>query len=816
MTSNHGAVGDAVMRSAKPRLRHALRPAAWGVVLRAIVAGPQATVLAAGLYVLWGVWIFRHLASAPRAALFLVAYAAASAALLYVVRPLAMRPALLIYGVGLVCYTGQILLIQMLPQSRDLIPDSVTYRLNAEALVLHWRGEPVPARAFHVFPYPDVRLTEWLPGAPWGYAFVFGSYHFLYQLYAAVIYVLVGSHPQAVILSHAILLASMAVLAAGVVRLLFDSGRAAAVAALLVLLDTNFAVNAAFMLKDTLAMWLAVLIALLSVRLLRKRDLTLADTVVLTAALTLLSCARFHAVMIAFLALAAGAVGAGLGASRVAVRVSAVIAVTLTLSGVAKIHSYELSAAETLKAAARANWNSIKGATDVVGTSWSVAAVSVRSTAPTTSAPPTTTQGVAVPTPAPIRGDESVIGFSRALLMRPVVTVVKGAAHTLFAPYPWVAFTRGLRGNFVELHYPGTVLWILGLPLLAVGLAGLGARRPERLYVLVLLASTTLLYMAVYGEFSTRQRQFMAPVCWGLAAYGLMAVVERRRRAGPAPSEEPFAFGKNWASYAEGIGEAQIAEAVANLRRLLGGGDLSGKRLVDIGCGSGLHSLAALRLGAAEVVAVDIDADSVSTTEALLRRQAPGARYRVAKASVFDLDPATWGTFDVVYAWGVLHHTGDLAAALRRAGALVAPGGVFIVALYRKTWLGGFWKREKRWYARASPGAQKRARAVYRRLLALDLLLKGRRLDRYVSTYVSNRGMDFEHDLHDWLGGYPYESVSPAEVTAAVEALGLVMVRSFVSPGSVWHLCGRDVGLFGSGCDEYVCARRREPEEGTR
>jgi SAM-dependent methyltransferase len=275
-----------------------------------------------------------------------------------------------------------------------------------------------------------------------------------------------------------------------------------------------------------------------------------------------------------------------------------------------------------------------------------------------------------------------------------------------------------------------------------------------------------------------------------------------------------FAFGKNWASYAEGIGETQISGAVANLRRLLGGDDLADRRVIDIGCGSGLHSLAALRLGAAEVVAVDIDPDSVATTEALLQRTVPHARYRVARASVFDLDPAKWGTFDLVYAWGVLHHTGDLAAALHRASALVAPGALFIVALYRKTWLCGFWKWEKRWYAHVSADTQKRVRTTYRRLMALELLVKGRRLDDYVSAYVGNRGMDFEHDMHDWLGGYPYESASPAEVEAAVGRLGLTVMRSFLADGGLLRLFGRDVGLFSCGCDEYVCARPREPMGG--
>src|SRR6516165_5570957 len=88
-------------------------------------------------------------------------------------------------------------------------------------------------------------------------------------------------------------------------------------------------------------------------------------------------------------------------------------------------------------------------------------------------------------------------------------------------------------------------------------------------------------------------------------------------------ADSHFAFGKNWASYSKLVTDARVEEAVASLHRLAGG-ELSGMRFLDIGCGSGLHSLAALRLGAAEVVAVDIDADSVATTRALLEAHASG------------------------------------------------------------------------------------------------------------------------------------------------------------------------------------------------
>lgn len=258
-----------------------------------------------------------------------------------------------------------------------------------------------------------------------------------------------------------------------------------------------------------------------------------------------------------------------------------------------------------------------------------------------------------------------------------------------------------------------------------------------------------------------------------------------------------FAFGRNWASYAESITEVEITEAVAGLRRLLGGVDLAGLKFLDIGCGSGIHSLAALRLGAAEVVAIDFDPDSVATTRAVLERHAPSARHRVEQASVLDLQTATMKAFDVVYSWGVLHHTGDMKGAIRAAARMVAPGGQFVFALYRRTWCCPLWKQEKRWYSHASENAQRRARAVYRFFFRLKFWSTGRSFKDYVATYKDNRGMDFEHDVHDWMGGYPYESISPAIVDGFISDLGFRKVRAFA-------VDTRPMGMFGSGCDEYV------------
>jgi SAM-dependent methyltransferase len=263
-----------------------------------------------------------------------------------------------------------------------------------------------------------------------------------------------------------------------------------------------------------------------------------------------------------------------------------------------------------------------------------------------------------------------------------------------------------------------------------------------------------------------------------------------------------FAFGKNWLDYAAKIDEERIAQAMADLRRLCGSDSLAGKRFLDIGCGSGLHSLAALRLGAAQVRGVDIDPDSVAAARATVARFAPQADAEFRVVSVFDMTPGEFGAFDVVYSWGVLHHTGDMYRALRTAASLVAPGGLLLVALYRATPWCGAWRRVKRWYARAGHQAQQRARNGYVSLARLAFLLRGRSFDAYVRDYRKQRGMDYLNDVHDWLGGYPYESISPSACRAFFAGEGLNLEREFVRQGNTLLS-----GVLSSGCDEYAFVR---------
>lgn len=264
-----------------------------------------------------------------------------------------------------------------------------------------------------------------------------------------------------------------------------------------------------------------------------------------------------------------------------------------------------------------------------------------------------------------------------------------------------------------------------------------------------------------------------------------------------------FAFGENWSGFARQIDARRIQVAEASIRRLVGREDLDGLSFLDVGSGSGLDSLAALRLGCTRLLAIDIDPASVETTRGTLAAFPTAAPCECRRLSVFDLADFNVGTFDVVYSWGVLHHTGAMHGAIDAAARAVAPGGMAVFAFYRKTPLCHLWQLEKRWYSKAPAWAQRLARGIYIGAYWASLAVCGRSPRRYIRTYSErSRGMDFYRNVHDWLGGYPYESISAAEIESYMGDLGFVMVRSFTYAGRLGRL-----GLFGSGNDEYIFRR---------
>lgn len=221
-----------------------------------------------------------------------------------------------------------------------------------------------------------------------------------------------------------------------------------------------------------------------------------------------------------------------------------------------------------------------------------------------------------------------------------------------------------------------------------------------------------------------------------------------------------FSFGENWQKYVGRLDEQKIAQAQESLDVSFGGAPLEGHSFLDLGCGSGVFSLAARRRGA-HVTSVDIDPASVACAEHL-RGQDDG--WRIVPQSV--LDPTGLPQADRVYSWGVLHHTGAMWEAVDKALSLVAPGGLACIALYNRPNHLPVHMFLKRTYNRLPAG-------VLRRLMTLAygsawLLVGGatRRLDpiSHVRHYGDDaRGMSFWRDIEDWLGGLPFEFTEPEE-----------------------------------------------------
>lgn len=262
-----------------------------------------------------------------------------------------------------------------------------------------------------------------------------------------------------------------------------------------------------------------------------------------------------------------------------------------------------------------------------------------------------------------------------------------------------------------------------------------------------------------------------------------------------------FEFGENWLSYLEQVSDRNIKEAISGLERLFPDGALRGRRFLDIGCGSGISLLAALELGAREVVGLDIDENSVEASSRCLERFAPHGPWRVSQASVLDLNPARHGRYDAVYSWGVLHHTGNLWLALEKAASLVSERGLLAIALYRKSPMCEFWQKEKRFYSRAPRYIQAPVRWLYQATVLANKARLGQNPLSFVRDYPKKRGMSWTYDAHDWLGGYPYESATREETHAQLASLGFEIVRERVP-----KVVGR--GLLGTGCNEFVAKRR--------
>lgn len=399
--------------------------------------------------------------------------------------------------VGVVCAVLKSLLVQMAPQWADLPPDSMTFVAHAEALRAHWLGmavDPISGRLNgYQAGYQLLYGAHWLPDAPISYTGALGTQEWIYSAFLAGCQFAGEGWEYWAMLANAVLAGSFPAATFLLVRHLGGGVKVGHIGALLVVMEPSTAVNSAWFIKDTMAGFIATIVAVLICCLCSKRSWSLA--IALGAVLALLAGIRFVAYASFVVVLMAWSLqllsrrkfhlAAALGgASALSILIWGLIYFTPVIPKADQVLIGLRSPIQAQVTTLRAENERERGA------------------------------------------DKSVIEWKSYSLDKPGRAILRAVARTLMAPYPWVVFTQGLtKTNAIELYLPGTAIWIVCLPAIFLGMRT-SARQAGSVgrALLIFLAVIACAYIAYFGEWSTRQRVFMIPLFFAFAAIGFNRV----------------------------------------------------------------------------------------------------------------------------------------------------------------------------------------------------------------------------------------------------------------------------------------------------
>jgi 2-polyprenyl-3-methyl-5-hydroxy-6-metoxy-1,4-benzoquinol methylase len=274
-----------------------------------------------------------------------------------------------------------------------------------------------------------------------------------------------------------------------------------------------------------------------------------------------------------------------------------------------------------------------------------------------------------------------------------------------------------------------------------------------------------------------------------------------------------FSFGRNWKNYVKNVvDEKVIQEAKESLLKYLPEGEFKDKVFIDVGCGSGLFSLSAVLLGCKHVISFDIDPASIEATLLLKEKFShilpSNYSWDIFQGNILDsnLVESLKEKGDIVYSWGVLHHTGKMWDAIKNTASLVKDGGYLILAIYNHAPSSEFWLEIKKFYNK-HPLLQPLLIALYGSYITFGFMIRRKTLK-----LRRERGMHVFYDAIDWLGGLPYEFACFDEVKEYVENLGFNLINA---PTKI--PCGEGVrsNIFdkirhrNTGCNEFVFQKKK-------